>query len=188
MTTERQILHLSVPFSSGQWLLLINATMTGQLYSRLSVPFSSGQWLLLTHAKADSIPFSPLFIAAMVATDTINDSVWTIGDSIDTQYHFQSPFHRGNGCYNNHDGTIGRFDLDMHDFQSAFHRGNGCYWQQTNDFAQLSNSFQSAFHRGNGCYQLQAAPVQAERLSVRFSSGQWLLPCKSLTCHVPSCS
>ena len=37
---------LSVPFSSGQWLLRFTEPITVRLYVWLSVPFSSGQWLL----------------------------------------------------------------------------------------------------------------------------------------------
>ena len=41
------------------------------------------------------------------------------------------------------------------------------------------DNFQSAFHRGNGCYQAQAIEsiALARKLSVRFSSRQWLLLC-----------
>ena len=90
--------RLSVPFSSGQWLLLdvvgFELTFIGDFQSpfhrgngcyiagessivrtqvQLSVPFSSGQWLLLCNpsqeARCASDTFSPLFIGAMVATE-----------------------------------------------------------------------------------------------------------------------
>ena len=88
--------NLSVPFSSGQWLLPTTSTMAsctkgfqspfrrgngcyglnsdGKLsYPNLSVPFSSGQWLLLNKLHSqflNAITFSPLFVGAMVATPT----------------------------------------------------------------------------------------------------------------------
>ena len=118
--TERDghLPSLSVPFSSGQWLLLLADTVRN-LCKKLSVPFSSGQWLLqcLEHCQDPerllSVPFSsgqwllqrennavngcldtfsPLFIGAMVATNTLPPCRTS-------PVHFQSPFHRGNGCY-----------------------------------------------------------------------------------------
>ena len=108
---------LSVPFSSGQWLLLRNQTMgrrnrgfqspfhrgNGCYFrvqreagaGKLSVPFSSGQWLLhplLPGPQPSRCAFSPLFIGAMVATETSTFSAISLSV-------FQSPFHRGNGCY-----------------------------------------------------------------------------------------
>ena len=72
------------------------------LSNNLSVPFSSGQWLLL-HARndylADMYTFSPLFIGAMVATRRA-----LLADG--QRPVFQSPFHRGNGCY-----SILKFDV-----------------------------------------------------------------------------
>ena len=87
---------LSVPFSSGQWLLHHNAPLRhfkkpdsfSPLFiaamvatqrncrlscrqTKLSVRFSSRQWLLLLRERFRILkcyPFSPLFIAAMVAT------------------------------------------------------------------------------------------------------------------------
>ena len=38
------------------------------------------------------LTFSPLFIGAMVATEALHHGAREIVD-------FQSPFHRGNGCY-----------------------------------------------------------------------------------------
>ena len=86
---------------------------------QLSVPFSSGQWLLLKflhHNRNFGETFSPLFIGAMVAT--LDGSILElpnrpfsplfIGAMVATRFavlfrkiaeHFQSPFHRGNGCY-----------------------------------------------------------------------------------------
>ena len=116
--------------------------------------------------ERQSYTFSPLFIGAMVATPTLR----TFADSI---LCFQSPFHRGNGCYNAPEDEM----WGLHTFQSAFHRGNGCYQfdgtigdsidimtfsplfiaamvatiPKTADPSTIPN-FQSAFHRGNGCY------------------------------------
>ena len=67
----------------------------GLVKKPLSVRFSSRQWLL-PHvgriSRQPHRPFSPLFIAAMVAT---------LPESGDPEFisHFQSAFHRGNGCY-----------------------------------------------------------------------------------------
>ena len=61
------ILSLSVPFSSGQWLLRYCNRHDGSTFGdELSVPFSSGQWLLLDKGKdlprnlrrSLSVPFS----------------------------------------------------------------------------------------------------------------------------------
>ena len=62
---------LSVPFSSGQWLLLNDQPFVKVIALHLSVPFSSGQWLLQTDERCATrwlFTFSPLFIGAMVAT------------------------------------------------------------------------------------------------------------------------
>ena len=67
--------------------------------------------------KVKAQPFSPLFIGAMVAT-----FILMIRSTIVTS--FQSPFHRGNGCYSNAVTNAKIAD----DFQSPFHRGNGCYY------------------------------------------------------------
>ena len=93
---------LSVRFSSRQWLLSIRAL------DGLSVRFSSRQWLLhyltiddLRRFQENS--FSPLFIAAMVAT--IARLMSTV-ELVKLSIRFQSAFHRGNGCYNrNHNFT-----------------------------------------------------------------------------------
>ena len=86
---------LSVPFSSGQWLLQFFCHEMLPV-AMLSVPFSSGQWLLL-NTVLDSVTmlstFSPLFIGAMVATIYVRATAYQ-PDNV-----FQSPFHRGNGCY-----------------------------------------------------------------------------------------
>ena len=103
---------LSVPFSSGQWLLLHAAAhlLTRACY-RLSVPFSSGQWLLplseiaCVNLAAPCWTFSPLFIGAMVATEPME----TLGKFIAVMKVFQSPFHRGNGCYHRLGTDCGRY-------------------------------------------------------------------------------
>ena len=68
----RREYRLSVPFSSGQWLLLRGSYGWVKTGIILSVPFSSGQWLLQenvgAHAVLNDLTFSPLFIGAMVAT------------------------------------------------------------------------------------------------------------------------
>ena len=71
-------------------------TSTGGRGYSLSVPFSSGQWLLpscyLLESEAVKT-FSPLFIGAMVAT---YHHYCSPRHTIPT---FSPPFHRGNGCY-----------------------------------------------------------------------------------------
>ena len=67
----------------------------------LSVPFSSGQWLLPTLPMAGLRSYRLLL--------------------------FQSPFHRGNGCY----PTPQCQTCALFDFQSPFHRGNGCYFNHS---------------------------------------------------------
>ena len=106
---------------------------------------------------------------------------------------FQSPFHRGNGCYGCEETSW--VPGSLLSFQSPFHRGNGCYnsmpatsvgvlglsvpfssgqWLLQGNGKHLSISgmihFQSPFHRGNGCYS-----ELHYQLSVSLTSGQWLL-------------
>ena len=87
--------RLSVPFSSGQWLLHTTPAKEATSPDKLSVPFSSGQWLLQGVKQwvvLSDATFSPLFIGAMVATSSQEfTDLLRVG--------FQSPFHRGNGCY-----------------------------------------------------------------------------------------
>ena len=83
-----------------------------------------------------------LFIGAMVATFSGNRQ-----NSEEFSF-FQSPFHRGNGCYE----VSGLINHDDGSFQSPFHRGNGCY-----------------------CDDHQSYRYHSICLSVPFSSGQWLL-------------
>ena len=108
--------------------------------------------------------FSPLFIGAMVATARRRRGRESIR-------HFQSPFHRGNGCYVR--SCSGQ--ATMMTFQSPFHRGNGCYFANA-VLEKVKLDFQSPFHRGNGCYNDRRLGIsELHILSVPFSSGQWLL-------------
>ena len=141
----------------------------------LSVRFSSRQWLLrLLTGKESNIAylrksFSPLFIAAMVATPKAEIVFGKLA-----RLFFQSAFHRGNGCYSTLPAGL---SLAAATFQSAFHRGNGCYPAKVLH-VNLLGIFQSAFHRGNGCYgrwDSTDTTSVSEQLSVRFSSRQWLL-------------
>ena len=86
--------------------------------------------------------FSPLFIGAMVAT-------YNCIEELPTSVLFQSPFHRGNGCYSLYFEHIKPYSVC---FQSPFHRGNGCYYKMS-----------------------RRRWATTWRLSVPFSSGQWLL-------------
>ena len=111
--------ELSVPFSSGQWLLrwhlLYDENATGIFQS----PFHRGNGCYAGISCMTRTPqgsFSPLFIGAMVATYK-DGRIVVVGN-------FQSPFHRGNGCY--YDGMCIK-PAHSYNFQSPFHRGNGCY-------------------------------------------------------------
>ena len=55
---------------------------------------------------------------------------------------FQSPFHRGNGCYTSEGVT---FKGHEHNFQSPFHRGNGCYDDEGDAFILLDSAFSPLF-------------------------------------------
>ena len=83
------------PFHRGNGCYPESDYPDGSWQNELSVPFSSGQWLLLLGNLWGNIKdksFSPLFIGAMVATTT--------GEMVSgVEWYFQSPFHRGNGCY-----------------------------------------------------------------------------------------
>ena len=113
--------------------------------------------------------FSPLFIGAMVATYVLSCKAHPL-------LAFQSPFHRGNGCYLRPivQGTSAAclsvpfssgqwllpYPSRVHkprrgSFQSPFHRGNGCY-DKGLAMMQTLKGFQSPFHRGNGCYPNRA--------------------------------
>ena len=88
----------------------------------LSVPFSSGHRLLL-------------------------DEVHLLG----VDGRFQSPFHRGIGCYS----AIRSGSKTTGIFQSPFHRGIGCY-SAIRSGSKTTGIFQSPFHRGIGCYGFEA--------------------------------
>ena len=136
-----------------------------------------------------SIAFSPLFVGAMVATTkwALSRSVWHafsplfVGAMVATLcgflcvengFCFQSPFRRGNGCYERvrtgskncnllsvpfssgqwllH-GISRSFVPIVLLFQSPFRRGNGCYSTNIQKQSHVL-TFQSPFRRGNGCY------------------------------------
>ena len=103
----------------------------------------------------------------MVATMLDGGCCWWVRDC------FQSPFHRGNGCYggphievNTRDKTFSPLFIgamvatrlnsegitQSQAFQSPFHRGNGCYYENCIGIGAGLPFFQSPFHRGNGCY------------------------------------
>ena len=85
--------------------------------------------------------------------------------------HFQSPFHRGIGCYAQFCPRLS----PLFDFQSPFHRGIGCYSVGVY-FEYTVQIFQSPFHRAIGCYIGDLKYEQVIRdLSVPFSSGHRLL-------------
>ena len=125
------LISLSVRFSSGQWLLPTVLPRYCVLHQSV---FSSGQWLLPCLPAQCYPAFSPLFIGAMVATSDSNCC---------SRLRRQSPFSSG----------------------------------QTLVAHALPTFFQSPFHRGNGCYfGGERVLWHVRRLSVPFSSGQWLLP------------
>ena len=98
--------------------------------------------MVATHSQwwqlRETYSFSPLFIAAMVATVGAHNQTFP-------KVTFQSAFHRGNGCYSHMGGAfsplfIAAMVATSHMpvngvFQSAFHRGNGCYYGRCQDFS-----------------------------------------------------
>ena len=92
---ERMFAQLSVRFSSRQWLLLLSY-ISGHRVRQLSVRFSSAAMVATRKRGTPSghvtFLFSPLFIAAMVATLKVQGCA-------PISFCFQSAFHRGNGCY-----------------------------------------------------------------------------------------
>ena len=82
------------PLFIGAMVATHDYSAHGHLRVRLSVPFSSGQWLLLNDVESGIL-----------------------------NRDFQSPFHRGNGCYKPDEPKT----CLVPRFQSPFHRGNGCY-------------------------------------------------------------
>ena len=189
-------ISLSVPFSSGQWLLANRDESCSlichlwELY--LSVRFSSGQWLLrylsVRTSSSLSVPFSS-------GQSQKGYGVFSDGDRAN---NFQSAFHRGNGCYQSfmQHQTLETFSPL---FIGAMVATNNAYlsvrfssrqWLLLHAFIVVSgqthgfilhfatgHNFQSAFHRGNGCYEVMRlrAIRYTHSLSVPFSSGQWLL-------------
>ena len=121
-------------------------------YVWLSVRFSSRQWLLHFYSQRPCparlyVAFSPLFIAAMVATHACGAGVSMILRSLSVRFSSRQWLLPLKPAPNS---VEERYRLI---FQSAFHRGNGCYLVMVNaEASQLNCLFQSAFHRGNGCY------------------------------------
>ena len=119
--------------------------------NQLSVPFSSGQWLLHLAGGLDSS--ASLF--------------------------FQSPFHRGNGCYLNISSAYAR---RLETFQSPFHRGNGCY-ASISTTSVPSTSFSPLFIGAMvATVEIHNRQSSNNLLSVPFSSGQWLLQNSPIPC------
>ena len=113
--------------------------------SKLSVPFSSGHRLLLGDFYKRSRVISS----------------------------FQSPFHRGIGCYL----SMATVSEVLYHFQSPFHRGIGCYYKrycQRMNRVTLSVPFSSG-HRLLHIDDFTNVETAGE-LSVPFSSGHRLLP------------
>ena len=89
---------------------------------------------------------------------------------------FQSPFHRGNGCYCK--GVRRWLNGRNHPFSPLFIGAMAATVRWSNWWGICFLRFQSPFHRGNGCYITRRRMndhVDEARLSVPFSSGQWLL-------------
>ena len=139
------------------------------LWWNLSVRFSSRQWLLpyvKYILRLCSASFSPLFIAAMVATHFFN--------FIERSVNLLSVRFSSRQWLLLHEANLCRERTAS--FQSAFHRGNGCYspYEINRDFFDdLSVRFSSRqwllpFRQCHGVIEWD--------LSVRFSSRQWLLP------------
>ena len=118
LTVARANYDLSVPFSSGQWLLLASKRSVeiprlplfiGAMVAMRSEPdavkciFQSpfhrgnGCYSKQSVILALIFAFSPLFIGAMVAT--LETSRLNVHNMVAPYMVFQSPFHRGNGCY-----------------------------------------------------------------------------------------
>ena len=137
---------LSVPFSSGQWLLL-NPKMIGSKSMKiLSVPFSSGQWLLLNY----------------------------IPDQLIMELNFQSPFRRGNGCYYGvslSEIYIRRLSVPFSSGQWLLLVTNQSVKVRVLFLSVPFSSGQWLLQ----C-ELEHLPIREMYLSVPFSSGQWLLP------------
>ena len=162
---------LSVPFSSGQWLLHETVRRCRVRCPTLSVPFSSGQWLLLKRQ------FSCFYVPKLLSVPFSSGQWLLLQPSLMRTRQFivfQSPFHRGNGCYISVMRGESRVDCPFSplfigamvatlfdasrssfafDFQSPFHRGNGCYKDKNKLIICQPTDFQSPFHRGNGCYR-----------------------------------
>ena len=132
-------LSLSVPFSSGQWLLQYTKRIVGELIN-LSVPFSSGQWLLryCAHLYILLIPI------------------------------FQSPFHRGNGCY---------FCMMIHEFglerilSVPFSSGQWLLLYVSTSTKSGILSFSPLFIGAMVATYISVKPCPIAILSVPFSSG-----------------
>ena len=113
-----------------------------------------------------SYSFSPLFIAAMVATLNILAVVMTahiLSVRFSSRQWLLLGMCKGELLYFN-------------DFQSAFHRGNGCYISTLRLLGDRWTPFSPLFIAAMvATRDVQRRVVILQRLSVRFSSRQWLL-------------
>ena len=158
---------LSVPFSSGQWLLQDEQRQTRSV-TVFQSPFHRGNGCYkvrrdfsLTCMRA----FSPLFIGAMVATVPVSPGNFV------RKYTF-SPLFIGAMVATRRRWQIARI---VKSFSPLFIGAMVATCDNPVSFIQQP-IFQSPFHRGNGCYQgKEVAAFTFVRLSVPFSSGQWLL-------------
>ena len=110
--------------------------------------------------------FSPLFVGAMVATER-NLRLHSLN------YHFQSPFRRGNGCYTNKalrdtarsatfsplfvgamvaTACLLRGYCHRSPFSPLFVGAMVATYRWLCRYTSEEDNFQSPFHRGNGCY------------------------------------
>ena len=91
-------LYFQSPFHRGNGCYKLNGYWRLYKYANPFSPLFIGA-MVATRLELSNIyltlkPFSPLFIGAMVATMVLLQ--YTTGD---LWIVFQSPFHRGNGCY-----------------------------------------------------------------------------------------
>ena len=156
--------YLSVPFSSGQWLLPSGMRRGCHVLAELSVPFSSGQWLLpwdkprrAGSSKRLSVPFSSgqwLLLCSLLRLRLC--------------CRLSVPFSSGQWLLRNI--LVRGRGMIAHAFSPLFIGA----MVATGRLNERRLTAVGAFSRGNGCYCNPFAYAHIV-LSVPFSSGQWLL-------------
>ena len=170
---------LSVPFSSGQWLLHRPYRAECRTNAHAFSPFSSGQWLLLLRMALERRDLLYILSVRFSSRQWLLHGCqlrWQCG-SRKNECSFQSAFHRGNGCYKRIMQAL-QYVIQTQFFSVRFSSRQWLLLDiKPNQSAGITlNAFSPLFIGA-----MVATTNAIERhgvpncLSVRFSSRQWLL-------------